>query len=292
MNPAAIAEEEADLLQILKTIHPDSSNRTLRHMLTQNRVTVDDKPTKKAKHKVMPGQRVEVHPKPLIEEKGLRGLIHEDSEILAISKPPGLLTVATDRLEKDTLHSRVLEYLRGRDEDSWGYIVHRLDKDTSGIILFAKTEDAKANLQSQFAERKVKRLYTAVIEGEPELDEGVEKHWLREDRNLRVWIVEKGMGGAKQAITHWQVIERRGSTTRVELDIETGRRHQIRIQMAAMGHPIIGDHRHGSQIEDGRLLLHATTLEFTHPNGQQMVLRSATPREFEDEFLIIDEDMD
>ena len=280
MNPKYVVEEEMELLDALTKVHPESSMRTLRHMLTQKRVTVDNVMKQQARLVVKEGASIETHPKPQQEIKKMQGIIHEDREIIVVSKPAGVLTVATDKMERDTLHSRVLNHLQRSDAAAWGYIVHRLDKDTSGIIIFAKSEESKKHLQDQFSERKVMRWYTAIVEGEPEEDKGSAIHWLIEDKNLRVWVVEDGVKGSKEAVTHWFVLERNGLTSKIELDIETGRRHQIRVQMAELGHPLVGDPKHGAQFDPGRLLLHATTLEFTHPNGRTMTLMSAIPPEF------------
>jgi 23S rRNA pseudouridine1911/1915/1917 synthase len=280
MNPKYVVEEEMELLDAITQIHPGSSMRTLRHMLTQKRVTVDDMMKQQARLVVKKGASIEIHSKPQQEIKKMQGIIYEDREIIVVTKPAGVLTVATDKMERDTLHSRVQNYLQRSDADAWGYIVHRLDKDTSGIIIFAKSEESKKHLQDQFSERKVMRWYTAIVEGEPEEDEGTATHWLIEDKNLRVWVVEDGVKGAREAVTHWFVLERNGLTSKVELDIETGRRHQIRVQMAELGHPLVGDPKHGAQFDPRRLLLHATSLEFIHPNGKTMTLMSAIPPEF------------
>jgi 23S rRNA pseudouridine1911/1915/1917 synthase len=210
-------------------------------------------------------------------------VLYEDEHIIAVNKPTGLLSIASDKMEEDTLHTRVLNYLRSNDSKAWGYIIHRLDRETSGIIIFAKSEQAKESVQTQFAEHQVRRYYTAIVEGEPSEDNGTAKHYLQEDKNLRVWVVEPGSRGAKEAVTHWYVLERNGATSRIELDIETGRRHQIRVQMAEMGHPLVGDRRHESVFDPlGRLCLHATTLQFKHPiSGKKLNLDSATPREFD-----------
>ncbi len=279
------------LLEALQMIYPDSSNRTLRHMLTQARVSIDGVAENRAKTLIFPGTTIAVHPRPLPITEKMTGMIHEDDDIIVVSKPAGLLTIATDKMETDTLHSRVQKHLQKNEENEWGYIVHRLDKETSGIIIFAKSESAKQHLQQQFSERKVKRYYTAIVEGElPE--DGTLSHFLIEDRNLRVWVVDEQTKGAREAITHWTLLETNGMTSKIELEIGTGRRHQIRVQMAEMGHPVAGDIRHGSKVHCNRLLLHATTLNFVHPNGNLLTLHSALPNEFEKWRLLQTQDMD
>lgn len=279
MNPSITIDSEMELLDALKKIHPNSSNRTLRHMLTQKRVTVNGTVALKAKSKVAPSSTIEIHPKPAIENK-LLDIIYEDEELIAVNKPPGMLTVATDKMETNTLHSKVQQYLTSQNEEEWGYIVHRLDKETSGIILFAKDEETKQNLQNQFAERQVERRYQAIVEGTLE-QQGIAEDWLIEDKNLRVWVSKEGSRGSKLAITHWKLLHTNSEISKVELKIETGRRHQIRVQLAERGNPVVGDQAHGSIIQTKRLMLHATTLIFIHPNGEEMNLFSKPPSIFE-----------
>ncbi|MBK29697.1 MAG: hypothetical protein CMB49_03180 [Euryarchaeota archaeon] len=279
MNPSITIDSEMELLDALKKIHPNSSNRTLRHMLTQKRVTVNGTIALKAKSKVSPSSIIEIHPKPAIENK-LLDIIYEDEELIAVNKPPGMLTVATDKMEPNTLHSKVQQYLTSQNDEEWGYIVHRLDKETSGIILFAKDEETKQNLQEQFAERQVERRYQAIVEGTLE-QQGIAEDWLIEDKNLRVWVSKKEIRGSKLAITHWKLLHTNSEISKVELKIETGRRHQIRVQLAERGNPVVGDQAHGSIIQTKRLMLHATTLIFIHPNGEEMNLFSKPPSIFE-----------
>src|SRR5262249_46488963 len=155
------------------------------------------------------------------------------------------------------------------------FIVHRLDRDTSGLIVFAKSERAKRRLQAQFEARAVERIYVAVVEGHVSPQEGTLDSPLTEDKALRVRPGPTGEG----AITRYRVRERRRDSTVLDLSLGTGRRHQIRVQLAAMGHPIIGDDAHGSRARRrSRLCLHASGLGFTHPqSGARVHFESAPP---------------
>lgn len=289
MNPSITIESEMELLEAIKIIHPSSSNRTLRHMLTQKRVTVDGKIEVKAKSKISVGSIIEIHPKPVVKSKIVE-IIYEDQDLIVVNKPSGLLTVATNKMETNTLHSKVQQYLSEQKYDEWGFIVHRLDKETSGIVLFAKNQESKMNLQNQFAERQVQRKYTAIVEGQIH-EPGEAEDWLIEDKNLRVWIVGKGTKGAKKAITQWRPIKNTHYTTELELEINTGRRHQIRVQLAERGFPVVGDQAHGSKLQSDRLLLHATSLTFKHPDGNKMELLSNPPPSFANEHILLKDDM-
>ena len=266
-------DNESTLLEALKVMQPQASTNVLRKMLTNQRITVDGETIHRAKHTVTEGQTVEIHPKPKIsieEEREINAITHdldilfEDESILVVEKPAGLLSVATDRLETDTLHNRCVEYCREMKKNGWCFIVHRLDKATSGVMVFAKTETAKRDLQEQFAQRLVHRHYVALVEGDAA--PGRSEHNLVEDKNLRVYVSEKKTKTSKLAVTMWDVLAKGEEATLLSVVIETGRRHQIRVAMAESGTPVVGDKMHGAATNlHGRICLHAVSLEFLHP---------------------------
>ena len=266
-------DNESTLLEALKVMQPQASTNVLRKMLTNQRITVDGETIHRAKHTVTEGQTVEIHPKPKIsieEEREINAKTHdldilfEDETILVVEKPAGLLSVATDRLETDTLHNRCVEYCREIKKNGWCFIVHRLDKATSGVMVFAKTETAKRDLQEQFAQRLVHRHYVALVEGDAA--PGRSEHNLVEDKNLRVYVSEKKTKTSKLAVTMWDVLAKGEEATLLSVVIETGRRHQIRVAMAESGTPVVGDKMHGAATNlHGRICLHAVSLEFLHP---------------------------
>ena len=266
-------DNESTLLEVLKVMQPQASTNVLRKMLTNQRITVDGETIHRAKHTVTEGQTVEIHPKPKIsieEEREINAITHdldilfEDETILVVEKPAGLLSVATDRLETDTLHNRCVEYCREIKKNGWCFIVHRLDKATSGVMVFAKTETAKRDLQEQFAQRLVHRHYVALVEGDAA--PGRSEHNLVEDKNLRVYVSEKKTKTSKLAVTMWDVLAKGEEATLLSVVIETGRRHQIRVAMAESGTPVVGDKMHGAATNlHGRICLHAVSLEFLHP---------------------------
>ena len=271
--------EEGTLLDHLKKMQPSASNNVLRKMLTGQRIQVDESVIHRAKHIVLVGQIIEILPRPkmTIEEKQEVSakqhdleIIHEDEHILVVSKPAGLLSVATDKLEHHTLHNRCVEYCKTDDPRGWCFIVHRLDKATSGIMIFAKNENSKRYLQDQFAERQVHRDYVALVEGLAE--DGSATHNLVEDKTLRVHISEAKTKDSKIAITSWQVMKSNDIATLLHVLIETGRRHQIRVALADHGTPVVGDRMHGAETNlHGRICLHATALEFLHPFDDEPV---------------------
>jgi 23S rRNA pseudouridine1911/1915/1917 synthase len=171
------------------------------------------------------------------------------------------------------VHRLLRDYLAARRERP--FVVHRLDRETSGLLVFAKSEPVKRALQAQFEARSVERVYVALVDGRPPRERGTLESRLVQDRALRV---RAGPGG-RVAITHYRVLERRPDGARLELTLGTGRRHQIRVQLADARCPIVGDTAHGGpRGRFGRLCLHATRLAFTHPaTGDRVAFESAPP---------------
>lgn len=274
--------EPTVLLEAVALLYPNTTRAKIRKMLTEGRVLVDETVQHKAKHPLEPGQTIEVTDRakgkeaapPPAPTKKLHKLniLYEDDAILVVNKPAGLLSVATNKLEPDTLHARCVNYLRLEDERAWIHIVHRLDRETSGVMVFARHERYKTYLQSQFAQREVHRTYHALVEGRPEHQQGTERAWLVEDRNLRVKKVKASFQGAKEAITHWTVEDADEEVALIHITIETGRRHQIRMAMKALDCPVVGDSLHGAETNPlSRIALHATALEFLHPESDDPV---------------------
>lgn len=276
-------EEESFLLPTLVLMFSQSTKTKLRKMLTGGRVLVNGIPVYKAKELLFSGDEVQIinhadaikkspPPKPKKQLSKLK-ILFEDDFILVVEKPAGLLSVATDKLENDTLHSRCVDYVKHQSERAWCHIVHRLDRDTSGVMVFAKNHKIKEKLQTQFAQRDVERVYHALVEGGPEKSEGTDSSWLVEDKHLYVKRVKSTYKGSKESITHWRVEDRDEFVSLIEIKIETGRRHQIRMAMQFLGCPIVGDTVHGATTNPlNRICLHATSLGFLHPSSDKFVL--------------------
>lgn len=280
-------DQEMELIEAMSIIFPDSKKNTLRKMLTSGRVSVGGKIIHKAKFIVEKGAEilvsdkqtaVENSPPPTKKKTNPRiKILFEDDHIIAVNKQAGLLSVSTDKMEPDTLHSRVVEYLKIDNEKNWAFIVHRLDRETSGVMIFAKHKRHKEYLQEQFANRSVHRTYHALIEGRPEKNNGIIHEWLLEDKFLRVKAVNKNHPSAKEAITYWSVEDSDEFASLLSLTIETGRRHQIRVGLANLGHPVVGDKQHGAEGNPiGRIALHASSLELLHPETDDPVRFEAT----------------
>ena len=217
-------------------------------------------------------------------------LVYEDDELLVVDKPPGLLTVATERERERTAYRLLFDYVRPASHRLASpaaaartpmrlFIVHRLDRETSGLLVFAKSAAAKRALQAQFAARAVERGYEAVVEGRLRADAGTLRDRIVEDpTTLRV---RTGRGSGREAITEYRVRERRRRSTALELRLHTGRRGQIRAQLAALGHPVVGDRAYGATSDPiRRVCLHASVLAFVDGRGHTRRFTSPPPPAF------------
>lgn len=275
-------EKTTSLLDSLAYFMPKTSRSKLRKMLTEGRIQINGEVEHRAKTELSAGTEIEVlsrvkaqeiTPPPASKQKKSNlTILWEDDAILVVEKPAGLLSIATDKLERDTLHARCVDHIRLEDEKNWCYIVHRLDRDTSGIMVFALHQRHKEYLQTQFAEREVHRTYHALVEGRPKQMQGIAREWLVEDKNLFVKKVKSSFHGSKEAITHWQVAETNNQISLLQITIETGRRHQIRMALRSLGCPVVGDELHGAETNPlNRVCLHASALEFLHPETDEPV---------------------
>ncbi len=208
-------------------------------------------------------------------------ILYEDDAVLVIDKPAGLLTIGTDRERTKTAYFQLNEFLGKRNPDKKEriFIVHRLDRDTSGLIVFAKNEAVKRRLQENWND--VEKQYLAVVEGVPKDNEGTISGYLNETSTLRVYE-DKASKKAKFAVTKYKVLKSSRENSLVEVHIETGRKHQIRVHLSGIGHPVAGDKKYGAATDPlKRLALHASRLSFIHPaTKRRMDLESKTPRAF------------
>lgn len=258
---------------------PGASGRGIKQWLEQGRVRVNGVVVRRGDVPVAAGDRVELGvPPPEPIPPPLR-LVHEDAEVLVIDKPPGLLTIADASERERTVYRLLRDWMEGRDAGRV-FVVHRLDRETSGLLVFARTGAAKAALQAQFAARTPERRYVARVEGVLRDDGGTLTTRLAQDRGLRVRPTRDARVG-REAITRYRVLGREADSTLVELSLVTGRRAQIRAQLAELGHPIVGDRTFGSRRDPlRRVCLHATRLGFVHPGGRRMAFDSPAPSAF------------
>jgi 23S rRNA pseudouridine1911/1915/1917 synthase len=208
-------------------------------------------------------------------------VVHEDGDIIVVDKPAGLLTIATETERARTAYASVRSYLHSKRPPEKVFIVHRLDREASGLLVFAKTAEAKAALQSQFRDHSAGRRYLAVVEGHVTPEAFTIRSHLAENKVLRMYSTRRTSEG-KLAVTHVHVLKRNPTTSLIEVRLETGRKHQIRVHLAERGNPIVGDKTYGSRLNlFKRMALHGAHLEFRHPKtGKLMMFESPAPRMF------------
>ena len=268
------------LLDILATQHPGASHRTLRQMLARGRVTVDGRVITHASTEVPEGADVALGGRrPASSERKAVDVAYEDRHLLVIDKAAGVLSVASGTGGTASAWADVRRYLARTHQEP--YLVHRLDKPASGLLVFAKSVSVQESLRGTFARHDLERVYLTVVEGGPRTDEGVVRTRLLESdrRPFKVRSVRAGdppqlQARAEQACTRWRVIARAGRRAALLVWLETGKKHQIRVHLAELGCPIVGDRAYGGPACP-RLLLHATLLRFRHPiTGAQVRVTS------------------
>jgi 23S rRNA pseudouridine1911/1915/1917 synthase len=256
-------------------------NRTrVKQLLRHGRVSVNGATACRHDYPLRPGDQVTIIPrgqasaKRSLEKAGIV-IVLEDDALIVIDKPPGLLAVATESQRTNTAFVYLKAHLTscGRSRP---FVVHRLDRETSGLMLFAGNAAVRDDLQASWG--MVTKTYLAVVEGMPQRAEGVVENFLMEGRDLRV-RVSRHDTSARRAVSRYRVISARGPYTLVQVDLETGRKHQIRVHMAGLGCPVIGDPLYGSASDPARRLgLHAYRLSLAHPTtGRCLELEAPLP---------------
>jgi 23S rRNA pseudouridine1911/1915/1917 synthase len=219
-------------------------------------------------------------------------ILYEDNHCLAIAKPPGSLSTHYAGREEtlDRIAKRYLKEKHQKPGNVFLGIVHRLDRPVSGVLLFARTSKAAARLAEQFRQGTVEKIYWAIVEGEVQTAAGSLEDWLKKDPDSkRVEVTEPRTPGARQALLHFQCRTRHGGLSWVELRPQTGRTHQLRVQLAHHGYPVYGDSRYGSiHTFDRAIALHARSLTFLHPiRYEPITLTAELPRNWRGRFAYL-----
>lgn len=267
------------LLDVLQQRFPDSSKTTLRTMLQNDRVRVNGAPERNAKREIAADDVLEIGANINRIDERVR-ILYEDTDLIVVDKAAGLLTVPSDEVKYETVENFLNDYLGGSTRIQH---VHRLDRDTSGVLVFAKNGHTRDRLQELFATHDIERMYVAIVQGKLRESSGTFRSFLAEDRNLRVRSVADPVEG-KEAITHYRTVASGRRYSMLEVRLETGRRNQIRVHLAEAGHPVVSDTMYGNQGRDpelGRLGLHAKHLGFVHPRtGKKMTFVAEVPKAF------------
>jgi len=262
------------------------SRRSAREAVRSGKVDVDGTAIDEPGHDVTLEARIDFHPdRPRRRRVRTRlSVLHEDGDVIVVDKPAGLLTVPTEAREKDTLWARVLQYLQLRyGGRPYAGIVHRLDKDTSGAVVFARSRDALHALQDRFRTHAIDREYVALVAGTLR-ERGVFDADLVREPGLRRSVARPGQTG-RQAETRYRTLELFPGVSFVSVQPQTGRTHQIRVHFSAAGHPVLGDRVYGNGTSEKaapRQMLHARRLGFPHPRtGEPLATEAPVPEDFE-----------
>ncbi len=292
LNPNAIKDykvyQDTTLLEFLYFKMPDTAKKNVKALLSHHQVAVGGVPVSQFDYPLTKEDVVTVS-KYRIAKKSRRDLpiLYEDNDILALDKPSGLLSVATEREKGKTAYRLVSDYVASRDKKARIYVVHRLDEDTSGVLIFAKSQEVREALQHNWQEIVKKRGYYAIVEGAMEKNEDTLKDYLEQD-NFQLVRVTKNKNKGKLAVTHYKLIEAKGPYSLLNVNIDSGRKNQIRVQLGNIGHYVIGDDKYGEPTDPlKRLGLHAYELAFTNPlNGKDYDIKSPMPKEFKSLFFV------
>ena len=281
-NPEFTVETKSELLAFLLERFSSRSRNYVKGILKRGQVTVDGKVRKDYALELRPGQRVEVLLQTAAAPKKLKfPVIYEDGDIIVIDKPAGMLPMATDKEHEDTAYHILTDYVRSRDRHGRVFIVHRLDRETSGVMLLAKSERIKRALQENWDDNAIRRGYTAVVEGKPEPRERRIVSWLKQTKTLLMYSSGKN-GDGKMAVTNYRTLQTSGKYSLLDISLETGRKNQIRVHMKDIGHSVAGDKKYGALTDPfKRLGLHASVLVVRHPfSGEEMRFESVVPHTF------------
>lgn len=282
-------ESPSTLLPFLREKLAGKPAGKVKSILEHGLVSVDGKATTKYNAPLKPGQTVTIGayvPEPPANALAASHppILYEDRELLVIDKPAGLLTISTGSKEpEDTAYRQMTAYVRRKNPENRIFVVHRLDRDTSGVVVFAKNPEMKAALQDNWDKLALYRGYYAVVEGRMEEPTGRLVGWLKETSTHIVYLSRRE-GDGKEAVTNYQLLRSNGDYSYLRVWLETGRKNQIRVQLSELGHPVTGDKKYGAKRDPlKRLGLHAWKLELTHPfTGKRLDLIAEPPQKFAD----------
>ena len=280
MPASHTVEQPADLLAFICVCCPEIKRITVRQWLKYGLIHVNGRTVTRSKHRLQTGDVVSILARREVSGEGLlppgMEIEFEDASLIVIEKPEHLLSMGSATERDWTAYAFLTDYVRRGNPQSRArvWIVHRLDRETSGLMVFAKTEAAKCALQADW--NKTEKRYLAVVEGQPPADHGVLRSHLDESSPFKVYSAPPSQR-TRHAVTRYRVMKRTATRTLVELTPETGRRNQIRVHLADADCPIIGDSKYGARTNPARRLgLHAGFLRFTHPLSEEL-LRFQSP---------------
>jgi 23S rRNA pseudouridine1911/1915/1917 synthase len=267
------------LIQELK----GKSRTTIKSLLSHRQVSVGTHTITQFDYPLEPNQIVTINRGVVAEQTRYRGvrILFEDPYLIVIEKEAGMLSIATAKEKLLTTYSILSAHVKKEDPSNRIFVLHRLDRDTSGVMMFAKSEEVQEIMQKAWQEAVVRRSYIAVVEGQVEKDADTIRSFLKENKMLFMYST-KVPGEGDEAITHYKVLKRSEEFSLLEVELETGRKNQIRVHMKELGHPVAGDKKYGSKLNPlRRTCLHANILAFKHPvTGEELSFETPPPHRF------------
>lgn len=262
-----IVKQEQEIINFLTEAFPQNSKTSLKSFLQNNKVEVNGNVITKHNHVLNIGDTVNIV-KPTFRKKidlgGLK-ILFEDDHIVIIDKVEGLLSISGNNKEEETAFRILSQYVKEKDEKNRIFVVHRLDKDTSGVMMYAKSQKTQELLQKNWSKIILERKYIVVVEGYVAEANGIVKSWLTESSTYMMYSSFEDNGGQPAELSYKR-LKHTKHFSMLEVSLETGRKNQIRVQMQALGHPVAGDKKYGAKTNlIKRLALHAKTLYFIHP---------------------------
>ena len=279
--------ENIRLIDFLLLTLKDKSRNNVKSLLSHHQILVDGSPVSQFDFELCKGDTVLISPsrvKPS-QNKSKLHILFENDEFLVIDKPSGLLSVATDKEKTVTAFRLASDYVSKTNPHNRLFVVHRIDKDTSGVLMFAKNYEIKESLQNDWNLLVKRREYVALVEGKMEKDEGTRTSYLLETKTNLMYSSSKKGDGLK-ATTHYKVIRKNDDFSLLQVLIDTGRKNQIRVHMKELGHMVVGDDKYHSELNPiNRLGLHAKNLTFIHPiSKKEYSFNAEVPASFNDVF--------
>lgn len=277
-----IVEEEMILIDYLRKTFTKLSKNNIKSLLSKEMITVNNAVQTRYDYIVKKGDKVVIRDTKIKVKRYNKdiNIIYEDDDLLVINKPAGLLTIATNKEKDFTLYHFASNYVKEKNKNNKIFIIHRLDKETSGIVVFAKNQKTKNLFQNSWDKNILFRGYYAVVEGTLEKKEGTIKSYLTENNEYMVYSTNQKDG--KLAITDYKVVKENKKYSLLDINIKTGRKNQIRVHMKENGNIIVGDKKYGSNINPiNRMALHAYKLEFIDPRtNKKMSFKTNMPTIF------------
>ena len=271
-NTSFKVDKDNELMKFLMEKMPQNSRNNIKSLLTQRRVMVDDVIVSQYNAPLKEGQIVSITKTKITKHK-LEGvsIVYEDNDILVVEKERGILSVATQNEREKTAYNILKNYLKEKNPKDKIFVVHRLDRDTSGVMIFAKSEKAQDILQTTWNDSVKERTYIALVEGNVKKDSDTIVSYLAENKAMITYSTDNEEEG-KKAVSHYKVLKRNKNYSLLEVNIETGRKNQIRVHMQDLGHSVVGDKKYGSTKNPiKRLGLHAHTIVFKHPITKEVL---------------------